>query len=217
MDYRFGNGTIGDKIIQVPITFNVQNAPVVDEINNDVQNQENTNDSAEEKVEEEIEIKVSEIKDEIPKQVETKKDKVPIPKKKIVKKEKTENVLDNKKISDDSRGLNENKNFISNGNGGYTALSPAGITYRIIRQSDPSYPVKAEQMRYQRNVSVTAKFLVGFDGNIENIQIVNGNKVLGFDDEVISALRKWKFSPIYYKNISIKVYFTKTFVFKPKK
>ncbi|WP_366517135.1 energy transducer TonB, partial [uncultured Fusobacterium sp.] len=47
--------------------------------------------------------------------------------------------------------------------------------------------------------------------------IVQSHKKLGFDDAVISALKKWRFAPIYYNNEIIKVYFQKEFVFESKK
>jgi protein TonB len=97
------------------------------------------------------------------------------------------------------------------------AHSPEGIAYQILRQHEPAYPARAEQMRISGTVSVTAKFLVGLSGNVEQILILSGNKGLGFDDEVTAALRRWKFRPVYYQNRNIKVWFTKTFRFLPKR
>ena len=98
-----------------------------------------------------------------------------------------------------------------------TALSSTGISYQILRQQEPQYPAQAERMRFSGDIAVTTKFLVGLQGNVEQVIILSGNKGMGFDEEVIAAVKRWKFKPIYYQNINIKVYFTKTFVFKPKR
>ena len=81
----------------------------------------------------------------------------------------------------------------------------------------PDYPKQAETIRYRKKVIVKAKFLVDEKGEVQNITIVQSHKKLGFDDAVISALKKWKFSPIHYNNEIIKVYFQKEFVFESKK
>ena len=70
--------------------------------------------------------------------------------------------------------------------------------------------------RYNKTVIVEAKFLVGENGNIEDIKIIKSHEKFGFDREVISALKKWKFKPIVYNNRNIKVYFNKEFIFTPK-
>ena len=44
---------------------------------------------------------------------------------------------------------------------------------------------------------------------------IKSHKDLGFDAEVMKAIKKWRFKPIFHKGKNIKVYFTKTFVFEP--
>lgn len=105
----------------------------------------------------------------------------------------------------------------NNGDGTYTALSNNGIRYKIIKEIDPIYPKQAETIKYKNRVVVKAKFLVDEKGEVQNITIVQSHKKLGFDDAVISALKKWRFSPIRYNNQIIKVYFQKEFVFESKK
>lgn len=70
--------------------------------------------------------------------------------------------------------------------------------------------------RYNKTVIVEAKFLVGTDGSVEDIKIIKSHEKFGFDKEVISALKKWKFKPVVYKGRNIKVYFNKEFIFTPK-
>lgn len=105
----------------------------------------------------------------------------------------------------------------NNGDGTYTALSNNGIRYKIIKEIAPDYPKQAETIKYKKRVVVKAKFLVDEKGEVQNITIVQSHKKLGFDDAVISALKKWRFSPIHYNNEIIKVYFQKEFVFENKK
>ena len=112
--------------------------------------------------------------------------------------------------------LSGDKILQNNGDGTYTALSNNGIKYKIIKEIAPDYPKQAETIRYRKKVIVKAKFLVNEKGEVQNITIVQSHKKLGFDDAVISALKKWKFSPIYYNNEIIKVYFQKEFVFESK-
>ena len=114
-----------------------------------------------------------------------------------------------------SSGENFGSNFIADGDGSYIALSSEGINYQIINEVEPDYPSQAESIGYSNQVKVTVKFLVGLKGNIEKAEIIKSHKDLGFDAEVMKAIKKWKFKPIFHKGKNIKVYFTKTFVFEP--
>ena len=106
-------------------------------------------------------------------------------------------------------------NFISDGDGSYIALSSKGINYQIINEVEPDYPSQAESIGYSKQVKVTVKFLVGLKGNVEKADITQSHKDLGFDAEVMKAIKKWRFKPIYHNGKNIKVYFVKTFVFDP--
>lgn len=104
----------------------------------------------------------------------------------------------------------------ANGDGTYNALSGHGIKYKIIREVKPEYPKQAENIRYRKKVVVKARFLVDQKGEVKNISIIHSHSKLGFDQAVITALNRWKFSPIIYEGEVIKVYFQKEFVFEPK-
>ena len=104
-------------------------------------------------------------------------------------------------------------NFISDGDGIYIALSSKGINYQIINEVEPDYPSQAESIGYSKQVKVTVKFLVGLKGDVEKVEITQSHKDLGFDVEVMKAIKKWRFKPIYHNGKNIKVYFVKTFVF----
>ena len=114
-----------------------------------------------------------------------------------------------------SSGEDLGSNFIVDGDGIDIALTSEGINYQIINEVEPDYPSQAESIGYSKKVQVTVKFLVGLKGNVEKAEIIKSHKDLGFDAEVMKAIKKWKFKPIFHKGKNIKVYFTKTFVFEP--
>ena len=114
-----------------------------------------------------------------------------------------------------SSGEDLGPNFIVDGDGIDIALTSEGINYQIINEVEPDYPSQAESIGYSNKVQVTVKFLVGLKGNVEKAEIIKSHKDLGFDAEVMKAIKKWRFKPIFHKGKNIKVYFTKTFVFEP--
>ena len=114
-----------------------------------------------------------------------------------------------------SSGEDLGPNFIVDGDGNNIALTSEGINYQIINEVEPDYPSQAESIGYSNKVQVTVKFLVGLKGNVEKAEIIKSHKDLGFDAEVMKAIKKWRFKPIFHKGKNIKVYFTKTFVFEP--
>ena len=114
-----------------------------------------------------------------------------------------------------SSGEDLGPNFSVDGDGNNIALTSEGINYQIINEVEPDYPSQAESIGYSNKVQVTVKFLVGLKGNVEKAEIIKSHKDLGFDAEVMKAIKKWKFKPIFHKGKNIKVYFTKTFVFEP--
>lgn len=136
------------------------------------------------------------------KKEETKKIKKSEPKKDTIPKE-------NNNIKD-----SQNNNFIPNSDGTYTATK--GISFEILKQVDPNYPRQAESMRFNKTVVVEARFLIDLNGNVEDIKILKSHEKFGFDKEVILALKKWRFKPIYHEGKKIKVYFQKEFIFAPK-
>lgn len=107
------------------------------------------------------------------------------------------------------------ENFSSNGDGTYTALSSTGIDYTILNSVEAQYPEEARAVSYTRNIRVETVILVGLDGNVESVSILNNVPNLGFREAARQALLQWKFSPIYYQGINIKMKFYKNIYFEP--
>lgn len=106
-------------------------------------------------------------------------------------------------------------NFMSNGDGTYTALSPAGINYTIVQSVEANYPEEARAVGYTRPVCVEAEILVGLDGSVEAVTVLNHVPNLGFREAARAALLQWKFSPIYHQGVNIKMKFYKNIYFDP--
>lgn len=197
--------TLGDKIDSresIPISFNIKNLPPrVDRMmaNNQVE---------EVKEFEKIEDKNSK-EGKIEKEVKKKdKDTKKVGKKKSQKKSKTQ-----QKVGKKNNNL-KNDGLIENSDGTYTATSSKGIDFKILNSVDPNYPRQAQMLGYRKDVIIEVKFLVGLDGKVSDIRILKSHKKFGFDNEVIIALKKWRFQPIVYNGKKIKVYFIKEFIFK---
>ncbi|EHO82014.1 energy transducer TonB [Fusobacterium ulcerans] len=174
------------------------------------------------------EIPKKEVKPETPKPVPKKTiPKKDIPKKETVKEPEAKEVKEASETSESSASNTStgdhnssipsiNSLLTANADGTYNAVSNHGIKYKITREITPTYPKQAENIRYRKKVIVKAKFLVDQSGNVKNISIIDSHSKLGFDQAVIDALGKWKFSPIVFNGKVISVYFQKEFVFEPK-
>lgn len=159
----------------------------------------------------------------IPKKAEPKKEVVKEPE---IEVKKTSEVTETSTTTSTSGGSGNSSSgssmpgidnlLTANGDGTYNAVSNHGIKYKIVKEITPTYPKQAENIRYRKKVMVKAKFLVDQSGNVKNISIVKSHSNLGFDQAVIDALGKWKFSPIVYNGKVISVYFQKEFIFEPK-
>ena len=107
------------------------------------------------------------------------------------------------------------KDFIQLSKGGYAAKNQGvkGLNYSFISQPEPNYPTAAKRVGYSREVIIKVKFLVGFNGSIEEIKFYGKDNGLGFHSEVKKALNNWKLTPITIKNKKVKLYFYKVFKF----
>lgn len=73
---------------------------------------------------------------------------------------------------------------------------------RVLQSVKPDYPLKARRMMIEGEV--VARFVVGKDGSIEDIQIISATPEGYFERSVIEALKKWKFSPGKYRGQAVK-------------
>lgn len=129
--------------------------------------------------------------------------------------EKTEDVSEKNQSNEEAKdGLDEG--IIVNSDGQKIAANQniTGINYKILSCKDPKYPAIAKKFKLKEKVTVKTRFLVGMDGEIENIEIIDGPEKFGFTNAVLESLREWKFSPVQYKGQTIKLYFYKDFIFK---
>jgi len=77
-----------------------------------------------------------------------------------------------------------------------------------------SYPTgRAPRLRAGDSVSVTVNYVVTETGQITDLKVVeSGGKIL--DDEVLSALRDWKYAPGAKRGTKVKVHLVRKFTFK---
>ncbi|ROP58993.1 outer membrane transport energization protein TonB [Enterobacter sp. BIGb0383] len=112
--------------------------------------------------------------------------------------------------------LSGNGQFTANGDGTYTAQGAAGISYKIVTDATTKYPQEARSIGFNKIVKVKVRFLVGLDGAVEAVEILNPDiPNLGFREAAMTAIKAMRFQPIWYQGNNIKVYFRKTIVFQP--
>ncbi|MGL4641761.1 MAG: energy transducer TonB [Cetobacterium sp.] len=168
------------------------------------------------------EPKVEEKKLEVIKKEPEKKVEKPkkIPEKKIPKKEITEDKKTTKKSeSQQSKAPSNNSDdLIELSQGVFAAKNQGvqGLTYSFISQPDPDYPLAAKRISYNKEVSIKVRFLVGLNGEIEEVKFYNNKDSLGFQNEVEKTLKRWKLTPVMLNGKAIKLYFYKEFKFNQK-
>lgn len=118
-----------------------------------------------------------------------------------------------------TQSSSDSENFISDGSGGKIATNQNidGLSYQLLKAPNPSYPIQAKRVRISEEVIIKTRFLVGLNGKVEKIEILEGTENFGFRNEVKKALKQWQFSPVEYKGKKIKIYFYKDFIFNLKK
>ena len=169
----------------------------------------------EEKLEEKIDKpKIEEKKREVIKK-ENKKDSKP---KKVLEKKKNESAKKSKQSENINTPTNTNTDLIELSQGVFAAKNQGvqGLKYSFISQPDPEYPLAAKRVSYTKEVSIKVRFLVGLNGEIEDIKFYSDKDSLGFQKEVEKTLNKWKLTPVTLNNKPIKLYFYKEFKFNQK-
>jgi len=160
----------------------------------------------------------TESSDEILREVikkENKKDSKP---KKVLEKKKNESAKKSKQSENINTPTNTNTDLIELSQGVFAAKNQGvqGLKYSFISQPDPEYPLAAKRVSYTKEVSIKVRFLVGLNGEIEDIKFYNNKDSLGFQKEVEKTLNKWKLTPVTLNNKPIKLYFYKEFKFNQK-
>ena len=61
----------------------------------------------------------------------------------------------------------------------------------VVKKTAPDYPAIAKQLKVAGHVEVDVT--IDADGNVENVKIVSGNAML--TPSVVTAVKKWKFTP----------------------
>jgi periplasmic protein TonB len=69
----------------------------------------------------------------------------------------------------------------------------ANTVQAVTRTVEPTYPMLAKQMKVQGSVVLQA--LIGREGNIQDLQVVNGPTILS--SAAMEAVRQWRFKPYY--------------------
>jgi len=158
--------------------------------------------------------KIEEKKREVIKK-ENKKDSKP---KKVLEKKKNESAKKSKQSENINTPTNTNTDLIELSQGVFAAKNQGvqGLKYSFISQPDPEYPLAAKRVSYTKEVSIKVRFLVGLNGEIEDIKFYNNKDSLGFQKEVEKTLNKWKLTPVTLNNKPIKLYFYKEFKFNQK-
>ncbi|QNN20727.1 TonB family protein [Planctomycetales bacterium ZRK34] len=75
---------------------------------------------------------------------------------------------------------------------------------------EPTYPMRQQRMGIE--ASVTVRILIDTGGRVEDIQAVDGPQA--FADAVMSAVRRWRFTPAQDRGRPVKVWGIKTFRFE---
>ncbi|GAB1439949.1 hypothetical protein MASR2M36_27290 [Providencia sp.] len=79
----------------------------------------------------------------------------------------------------------------------------------------PQKVILRQALGYTKVVKVQIRLLVGLDGQIESIEILNSKTPdLGFKEEAVKSIKKMAFKPIIYRGQNIKIYFKKTIIFQ---
>jgi len=89
-----------------------------------------------------------------------------------------------------------------------------GLSYGFLAQPEPEYPAIARKMGINHEVVIKVRFLIGYNGRVEDIKFYDDVTNFGFREEVIKTLKNWRATPIEVDGKKIKLYFYKSFRFE---
>jgi TonB family protein len=82
---------------------------------------------------------------------------------------------------------------------------PGVIVPTVIHQEPPQYPAKARSMEVDGLVDAEA--LVGINGVVEDVRIVNvSRKKVGFEEATENAVMKWRYKPATKKGVKVRMW-----------
>jgi|GEM_PF-1389173 len=91
-----------------------------------------------------------------------------------------------------------------------------GLSYSFIRTPEPRYPNMARRAGIKDEVVIQVRFLVNEKGRVEEIIFYDNVTSYGFREEVTRALNNWQLSPVTIGDKVVKMYFYKVFRFNVK-
>ncbi|WP_028857692.1 energy transducer TonB [Psychrilyobacter atlanticus] len=89
-----------------------------------------------------------------------------------------------------------------------------GLSYGFLSQPEPNYPEIARKMGFNSDITIKVRFLIGYDGRVEEIKFYDDIEKFGFRNEVNKALNQWRSTPITVNGDKVKLYFYKKFKFE---
>lgn len=128
---------------------------------------------------------------------------------------KVQNLMKNNPLEKKGKNIIKSKNSTSSTSETHSDFSKQDIDFKIIKEVKQNYPRKAKLIKYNKKVIIETKFLVDSSGKVKDIMFLISHENIGFNAEVIKALKKWKFEPIIHNNKKIEVYCYKKFIFEP--
>jgi outer membrane biosynthesis protein TonB len=116
----------------------------------------------------------------------------------------------------ESRKKELRNGFIKLADGSIAATNQGvkGLSYGFVSQPEPNYPEIAKKMGFNKSITIKVRFLIGYDGHVEEIKFYDNIENFGFRNEVNKALSQWKTTPITINNQKVKLYFYKKFIFE---
>jgi len=89
--------------------------------------------------------------------------------------------------------------------GDIVSMGPGVAQAVVIHKEEPKYPPMARQMRVEGAVEVQA--LVGVDGTVEQVRIVNvSRKGVGFEKATEEAVKKWRYKPATKHGVKVRMW-----------
>lgn len=90
-------------------------------------------------------------------------------------------------------------------------ISEVDTPPKVLRRIPPAYPFSAKRRRITGKVVV--RFLVDVEGKVDNVKVLEAAPKGVFEDSVLSAINKWRFSPGVLEGKPVATWVTAPFEF----